>query len=127
MTGSVLQLWLVPFDRSKLRRHCGADTVVVRAAVQRTGDKIMAYAVLRWVTLVCAPHLCCPFLIVALPLENDPAPHERTCLPVTTFAVMFFNADNVLMACAAVSMFQIHFIRRLFNNSTHSHAGPNRL
>ena len=34
-----------------------SEVSLLAAAVQRMGDKIMAYAVLRWVTLVCAPQL----------------------------------------------------------------------
>jgi len=39
-------------------KHSCETLLLLAAAVQRMGDKIMAYAVLRWVTLVCALHLC---------------------------------------------------------------------
>jgi len=39
-------------------QHICETLSLLAAAVQRMGDKIMAYAVLRWVTLVCALHPC---------------------------------------------------------------------
>ena len=101
-------------------KHSCEMLLLVVAAVQRMGDKIVAYAVLRWATLVCALHPC-HYTGSLLPVVACFHVHNRS---LTIHSQL---PDRVCMCRAAVSMFQIHFIRRLFDNSKHSHAGPNRL